>query len=142
MTSRTTLGIAAALLAVPLLAAVKTPADVACPVSGNPAKAAMAVEFDGGEVYFCCGKCKAAFEGGPAGFAAKAHQQMVATGELVQTGCPFSGKKVNPATMIEIGDAEVGFCCNICKGKAEKASGDDQVDLVFGNISKGFAPAN
>jgi YHS domain-containing protein len=123
------------------IAAVKKPADCACPVSGQPAKADKTAEFAGGSVYFCCGKCKAAFEKDATEFAPKAHLQMVATGELVQTGCPFSGREVNADTVITIGDAEVGFCCNNCKGKAEKAEGDEQITLVFGDVSKGFEPA-
>ena len=66
---------------------------------------------------------------------------MVSTGQLVQKGCPFGGGAVKPGTQLDIGGAEVGFCCNNCKGKVEKATGDQQVDLVFGSIEKGFAPA-
>jgi YHS domain-containing protein len=122
-------------------AAVKAPGDVKCPVSGGPAKADKSVKYDGGNVYFCCGNCPKAFESDPTKFAGKAHQQMVATGELKQKGCPFSGKPVNPATMLTIGDADVGFCCNVCKGKVEKAGPAEQVDMVFKDISKGFAAA-
>ena len=123
------------------IAAVKAPGDVKCPVSGGPAKADKSAKYDGGNVYFCCGNCPKTFQADPTKFAAKAHQQMVATGELKQKGCPFSGKPVNPATMLSIGDAEVGFCCNVCKGKVEKASADEQVDMVFKDISKGFQAA-
>ena len=42
-------------------------------------------------------------------------------------------------TQLDVGGTEVGFCCNNCKGKVEKASPDEQVTLVFGNIEKGFA---
>ena len=123
------------------IAAVKAPGDVKCPVSGGPAKADKSAKYDGGNVYFCCGNCPKTFQTDPTKFAAKAHQQMVATGELKQKGCPFSGKPVNPSTMLSIGDAEVGFCCNVCKGKVEKASADEQVDMVFKDISKGFQAA-
>ena len=123
------------------IAAVKAPGDVKCPVSGGPAKADKSAKYDGGNVYFCCGNCPKTFQADPTKFAAKAHQQMVATGELKQKGCPFSGKPVNPSTMLSIGDAEVGFCCNVCKGKVEKASADEQVDMVFKDISKGFQAA-
>ena len=123
------------------IAAVKAPGDVKCPVSGGPAKADKSVKYDGGNVYFCCGNCPKTFEGNPEKFAAKAHQQMVSTGELKQKGCPFSGKPVNASTMLAIGDAEVGFCCNVCKGKVEKAGADEQVEMVFKDISKGFAAA-
>lgn len=130
--------VAAVVTASIAFAAAKKPADCSCPISGQPAKADKSAELDGGKVYFCCGNCQAAFKKAPEEHAAKAHLQMVATGELVQTGCPFNGRDVNPSTVITIGDAEVGFCCNKCKGKAEKAEGDDQIALVFGDISKGF----
>ncbi|MBL6831552.1 MAG: hypothetical protein ISQ70_09050 [Pirellulales bacterium] len=130
--------VAAVVTASIAFAAAKKPADCSCPISGQPAKADKSAELDGGKVYFCCGNCQAAFKKAPEEHAAKAHLQMVATGELVQTGCPFNGRDVNPSTVITIGDAEVGFCCNNCKGKAEKAEGDDQIALVFGDISKGF----
>ncbi|MEI7781480.1 MAG: hypothetical protein WCJ18_06095 [Planctomycetota bacterium] len=122
-------------------AAVKEPKDAKCPVSGKGCNPEKSVAFDGGKVWFCCGNCEKAFQGDSTKFAAKAHQQMVTTGQLVQKGCPFSGGAVKPGTQLDIGGAEVGFCCNNCKGKVEKATGDQQVDLVFGSIEKGFAPA-
>ena len=122
-------------------AAVKEPKDAKCPVSGKGCNPEKSVAFDGGKVWFCCGNCENAFKGDSAKFAAKAHQQMVSTGQFVQKGCPFSGGAVKPGTQLDIGGAEVGFCCNNCKGKVEKATGDQQVDLVFGSIEKGFAPA-
>ena len=47
---------------------------------------------------FCCENCVAGFKGDSAKFSAKAHQQMVSTGQLVQKGCPFSGGPVKPGT--------------------------------------------
>jgi hypothetical protein len=122
-------------------AAVKEPKDAKCPVSGKGCNPEKSAAFAGGKVYFCCGNCAGAFEKDAAKFAAKAHQQMVSTGQLVQKGCPFSGGPVKDGTKIAIGDAEVGFCCPNCKGKVEKASAEEQVNLVFGKIEKGFAPA-
>lgn len=122
-------------------AAVKEPKDAKCPVSGKGCNPEKSAAFAGGKVYFCCGNCAGAFEKDAAAFAAKAHQQMVSTGQLVQKGCPFSGGPVKDGTKIMIGDAEVGFCCPNCKGKVEKAAADEQVNLVFGKIEKGFAPA-
>lgn len=124
-----------------LVAAPKAAKDVSCPVSGKPCNESHAVDFAGGKVYFCCPNCPKAFQADSAKFAAKSHQQMVATGQLKQIGCPISGKAVNPSTVIEIGGASVGFCCNNCKGMAEKATGDEQVKLVFGDISKSFKAA-
>jgi YHS domain-containing protein len=122
-------------------AAVKEPKDAKCPVSGKGCNPDQSVAFDGGSVYFCCGSCEKAFAGDSAKFAAKAHQQMVSTGQLVQKGCPFSGGAVKPGTELDIDGVEVGFCCPNCKGKVEKASADEKVEMVFGNIAKGFAPA-
>jgi YHS domain-containing protein len=120
-------------------AAPKEPKDAKCPVSGKGCNPEKSADFAGGKVYFCCGNCAGAFEKDSAKFAAKAHQQMVSTGQLVQKGCPFSGGPVKEGTQVSIGDAEVGFCCNNCKGKVEKASPDEQVTMVFGDIKKGFA---
>lgn len=122
-------------------AAVKEPKDAACPVSGKNCDPTKSYDFEGGKVYFCCGNCCGAFAKDTAKFAAKAHQQMVSTGQLVQKGCPFSGGPVKPGTQLDIGGVEVGFCCPNCKGKVEKASDDEKVNLVFGKIDKGFAPA-
>ena len=122
-------------------AAVTEPKDAKCPVSGKGCDPDVSAAFAGGKVWFCCGKCEAAFKADSAKFAAKSHQQMVSTGQLKQIGCPYSGKEVNPTTMLGIGGASVGFCCNGCKGKTEKASPEEQVQMVFGNIAKGFAPA-
>ena len=127
--------------AVAVSAAVKEPTDAKCPVSGKGCNPEKSADFAGGKVFFCCGHCAGAFEKDAAMFAAKAHQQMVSTGQLVQKGCPFSGGPVKDGTKISVGDAEVGFCCPNCKGKVEKATADEQVNLVFGKIEKGFAPA-
>jgi len=122
-------------------AAPKEPKDAKCPVSGKACNPEKHTTFAGGKVYFCCGNCQSAFTGDSAKFSAKAHQQMVSTGQLVQKGCPFSGGAVKAGTEVAIGDASVGFCCNNCKGKVEKASPEEQVTMVFGAIEKGFAPA-
>jgi YHS domain-containing protein len=127
--------------AVAVSAAVKEPAQATCPVSGKACDPGAAAEFDGGKVWFCCEKCVAAFKGASGTFAAKAHHQMATTGQLVQKGCPFSGGPVKPGTQLDIGGAEVGFCCPNCKGKVEKASPEDQVKMVFTKIDKGFAPS-
>jgi YHS domain-containing protein len=88
-------------------AAVKDPKDAACPVSGKNCNPEKHVAFDGGQVYFCCGNCEKAFEADSAKFAAKAHQQMVSTGQLVQKGCPFSGGPVKAGTELAIDGVEV-----------------------------------
>ena len=123
-----------------VVAAVKEPSQAKCPVSGKVCNPDESAAFAGGKVWFCCGNCAAKFKDDSSAFAAKAHQQMVSTGQLVQKGCPFSGVPVQAGTKIAIGDADVGFCCGKCKGKVEKASPDEQVNMVFGKIEKGFAP--
>jgi hypothetical protein len=127
--------------AVVVSAAVKEPQNAKCPVSGHGCDPAAVADFAGGKVWFCCEKCVGAFAKDAAPFAAKAHQQMVSTGQLVQKGCPFSGGAVKAGTQLVIGDTEVGFCCNNCNGKVEKAAPDEQVTMVFGKIDKGFALA-
>lgn len=112
----------------------------ACPVSGKPASKEHAVDYKGGKVYFCCDGCPAAFEKTPAKFSAKANRQLVATGQAKQVKCPLTGRPLNPETAIKVGDVKVCFCCDGCKGKAEKLEGDDQVTLIFNDaaFAKGF----
>jgi hypothetical protein len=124
-----------------VVAATTEPKDAKCPVSGKNCNPEKSVAFDGGKVWFCCGNCEKAFTGDSKKFAAKAHQQMVSTGQLVQKGCPFSGGPVKPGTEVDIDGVSVGFCCPNCKGKVEKASAEERVGMVFGNVEKGFAPA-
>jgi len=120
-------------------AATKAPEPM-CPVSGHACDPDATAEFEGGKVCFCCEKCVKAFTTDSAKFAAKARQQLVATGQMVQKGCPLSGGPVKDGTQIEVGGVAVGFCCNNCKGKVAKATPDEQVGLVFGT-GKGFALA-
>jgi len=107
-----------------------------CPVSGGPAKEANSVEYKGKKVYFCCMNCPKAFTADPDKFKAKTNLQLAQTGQIVQVGCPFSGKACNPDATIEVAGVKVGFCCGNCKAKAEKA--DDQVSCCFDAIDKGF----
>jgi hypothetical protein len=122
------------------LAALATAAEPMCPVSGHACDPDATAAFEGGKVCFCCQKCVKAFEAESAQFAAKARQQLAATGQFKQTGCPFSGGGVKDGTQLTVGGIEVGFCCNNCQGKVAKASPDDQVKMVFGS-GKGFALA-
>lgn len=106
-----------------------------CPMSGGPAKKDCAVAYKGKQVYFCCENCPAGFEKDPKAVLSKIMLQWLETGQITQVGCPFSGKKA--VAKLEVGSAEVGFCCENCKGKAE-AAGDDVLALIFGPASKGF----
>ncbi len=111
-----------------------------CPVSGKPASKDFAVDFNGGKVYFCCPKCPGAFGKKTKKFAAKANHQMVGTEQAVLKKCPFTGKSLNPATKISVQGVNVCFCCFKCQGKAKKAEGKAQVELIFNQkaFKKGF----
>ena len=135
------LAVVALLAGTVVSAAPKEPKDAKCPVSGKACNPAKSADFAGGKVYFCCDNCAGAFKGDSAKFASKAHQQLVSTGQLKQKACPLSGGAIKPETKVAIGDAEVAFCCNNCKGKVEKAAADERVTMVFGSIEKGFKPA-
>ena len=63
---------------------------------------------------------------------------MVETDQLKQVACPFTGKPLNPETAIDVGGVEVAFCCKDCLAKAEKAKGEEQISLIFKDVSKGF----
>jgi len=103
---------------------------IKCVVAGTKdAKAANAVDYKGGKVFFCCMNCPKAFSADTAKFAAKANHQLVATKQAKQAACPFTGEAVDSATAIKVSGAEVAFCCDMCKGKAEAA--DDKITLIF-----------
>ncbi len=99
----------------------------------NPEKSA---EWKKGKVYFCCGNCQGKFgkmtKEEKDKVAAKANAQLVASKQYVQAACPMSGGELNAETKIKVGAAEIAFCCNNCKGKAEKMEGDEQLEALFG----------
>ena len=113
---------------------------VMCPVSGKQVKAESAADYKGGKVYFCCDGCPGAFSKDTAKFAAKANAQLASTGQAEQAKCPISGGPTKEGTEVKVGGSKVAFCCNNCKGKVEKAKGDDQLALVFSDaaFAKGF----
>ena len=123
-----------ALVAANTLRAADAPA-LKCPVSGQPTKADKTVDFNGGKVQFCCENC-------PKEFAKnKANMQLVQSGQLKQTACPLTGKPAAADKSVEVGGVKVGLCCGGCLAKATKASGDDLVNLIFADTSKGFKAA-
>jgi YHS domain-containing protein len=125
------------LLSVALIAGVTVWADdvklegVKCVVAPKAAKADKSADFKDGKVYFCCGNCAGKFAESPEKFTTNANMQLVATKQYAQKSCPLSGGDLNPETMIKVGDVEVSFCCNNCKGKVESAEAKDQVTMVF-----------
>lgn len=105
---------------------------IKCPVAGNkPAKAENSVAYKKGKVYFCCGNCPKAFSENTAKYAARANHQLVATGQAVQSNCPFSGGEMDGGINTVVAGAKIAFCSDNCKERAEKAKGDEQVELLF-----------
>jgi YHS domain-containing protein len=115
-----------------------------CPVSGRPAIEDSSLELakfkqGEGKVYFCCKNCPKAFEKEPAKFELAVRRQLLETGQMAQVGCPFSGRPVNKETLQKVGVTEVGFCCENCQAKFEKAASDEEkLKLVFASLDKGF----
>jgi hypothetical protein len=125
----------AALVAVTFAAEVDL-TDVKCVM--NPKAAAKmdkALDYKGGKVFFCCDNCPKAFtakiEAKDKVTLAKGNKQLVQTKQAKQEKCPFTGGPLKEK--LTIAGAEIQFCCNNCKGKAEKMEGDDQLVAVFGD---------
>ncbi len=99
------------------------------------AKSAKFVDFKGGKVFFCCDNCPKGFakkiEAGDKVVAAKGNQQLIQTGQAKQGKCPFTGGPLK--TELTVDGATIQFCCNNCKGKAEKLAGDEQLVALFGD---------
>lgn len=108
---------------------------VKCVVAASkPVDESKSADWKKGKVYFCCGNCAKAFaDDKDKKFAGKANAQLVATKQYKQKACPISGADLDDSTAIEVAGTKVAFCCKNCKGKAEAAKGDDQVNLVFGD---------
>lgn len=93
----------------------------------------FSVAYKGAKVYFCCWKCPARFEKDKEKVATAANQQLVQTGQFVQTGCPISGGEVDDEQVSKVGGVEVKFCCHRCKGKVDAAADEKaKAELVFG----------
>src|SRR6185436_1305077 len=116
--------------------------EVKCPVSGKAVTSNDWLEWEKARVYFCCPNCPAAFKKDPSKYAAKAHLQMVQTEQLKQVNCPLTGKPMNPEKTVDVSGVKVVFCCDNCKGTVEKLKGDEQIEKVFKDVSKGFKPAS
>lgn len=136
------LALAAALMLPRLTAEEKDKLNGAkCPVAGTKAaKADQSADYRGAKVYFCCGGCPEAFAKDKAKYATKANHQLVQTGQAKQEKCPLSGGDLNKDATVDVAGVKVTFCCNNCKGKVEKAKGDEQLELAFADkaFDKGF----
>jgi YHS domain-containing protein len=99
----------------------------------GPAKAASSVDYKGGKVFFCCDNCPKKFDAEKNAIAA--NHQLIATKQAKQSKCPFSGQPCKPENKVTVNGATVAFCCENCLGKAEKASGEEQLKLLFSNAA-------
>ena len=137
---------AAVLLAAGGLNAAKDEAEkkafkATCPVSGKPAGEDHVVELKNGDkVYFCCDNCPKAFKANRTKYNLQVKRQLVETDQVVQVACPITGKPVNEETLVEVGEAKVGFCCEKCEAKYAKADDDGKLKVLFakGAFDKGF----
>lgn len=136
------LALAAALMLPRLTAEEKDKLNGAkCPVAGTKAaKADQSADYRGAKVYFCCGGCPEAFAKDKAKYATKANHQLVQTSQAKQEKCPLSGGELNKDATVDVAGVKVTFCCNNCKGKVEKAEGDEKLELAFADkaFDKGF----
>ena len=107
-------------------------AKIKCVIADKAPVEDKSSDWKDGKVYFCCGNCQKKFDGDKKGFAAKANHQLIATKQVEQKACPFTGGELNKDATVEFKGATVGFCCNNCKGKAEKMSDDDKLVKLFG----------
>lgn len=112
--------------------------DVKClmnPKAG--AKEDKFVEYKNGKVFFCCDNCPKGFTAGLKDdekkemLMVKANAQMFATKQAKQDKCPLTGRDLNKDHKVKVAGVEMTFCCPGCKGKVEKAEGDEQLKLVF-----------
>lgn len=107
--------------------------DIKCLMNQkSPAKADKTSEWKECSVYFCCSNCQGSFEGDKKKFATKANHQLVATKQVEQGGCPFTGGPIKADQTVEFKGASVSFCCGKCKGSAEKMSDEDKLEKLFG----------
>ncbi|MEM9656985.1 MAG: hypothetical protein AAF961_01365 [Planctomycetota bacterium] len=100
-------------------------------------KGKKVMEYKGGELYLCCAACVKRMTKTPEKYEAKAHHQMVYTGQFTQNRCPLSGKELaEDAPMLKINGVETRFATSKHVDEVKKLEVDDQIERVFGK--KGF----
>lgn len=110
-----------------------------CPVSGQPAiEESTLTGPKGTKVYFCCKNCPKAYAKDPKKFELSVRRQLLETGQLAQIGCPVSGHAIDDATLVDVGNAKVGFCCEKCQAKYTEANDEDKLKVLFADYKKGF----
>lgn len=114
-----------------------------CPVSGADAKEEQFTAYKEKNVYFCCEKCKAAFEAEPTKFEVKANHQLVQTKQFAQKKCPLSGGPINKEESARVSSVNVKFCCGDCKAKVQSAEAAEKLEMIFAEkaFKKAFVAA-
>jgi len=114
-----------------------------CPVSGEAAKETEFTAYKDKQVYFCCDKCKAAFEAEPTKFGTKANHQLVQTKQFVQKKCPISGADFKKEESARVSNVMVHFCCEKCKGSVQSADAAEKLEMIFAEkpFKKAFVAA-
>ena len=111
--------------------------DVKCVMNPKAAaKATKSVKYKSGKVFFCCDNCPKAFASKVKEdklVAAKGNHQLIATKQVKQHACPFSGGPAKAETAIKVAGASIAFCCENCQGKAKGMEGKDQILALFGD---------
>ena len=102
-----------------------------CPVSGKAAIKEQFASYKEKEVYFCCDKCKAAFEAEPKKFEVKANHQLVQTKQFKQKKCPISGGDFVKEQSARVAKVNVCFCCDKCKGAVQSAEAEAKLEMIF-----------
>ena len=102
-----------------------------CPVSGADASQEQFASYKDKQVYFCCEKCKAAFEAEPAKYEVKANHQLVQTKQFKQKKCPISGGDFVKEQSARVSNVNVRFCCEKCKGAVQDAEADAKMEMIF-----------
>lgn len=102
-----------------------------CPVSGEAATKEQFAAYKEKQVYFCCDKCKAAFEAEPAKFEVKANHQLAQTKQFVQKKCPMTGGPIDKEQSARVSNVTVRFCCEKCKGSVQSATADEKMEMIF-----------
>ena len=102
-----------------------------CPVSGEAAIKEQFTSYKEKEVYFCCDKCKAAFEAEPKKFEVKANHQLVQTKQFKQKNCPISGGTFKKKFEASVANVTVRFCCEKCEGAVKNAEADAKLEMIF-----------
>ena len=112
---------------------------IKCPVCGMQSQPSQSVDYKGAKVYFGCAACPPRFKQDPTKYAAKANAQLVATKQARQKACPIMGGKPNKELKMQVGGADVFFCCPRCRKPVEALKGKARIEKVFND--KTFAKA-